>query len=200
MSGSSQQQSYGDAAWGPAGPHGRHEGSSRWGYGSAERQWHGGGPWGPGPWAWNPRAGRVLPIVAMVLGFIVFWPVGLAILGYNLWSGRMTCWGRRHHAERSGERGYGAPPWARGQGGQAPWSLWRDWCQGTGRPASSGNHAFDEYRAETLRRLEEEQQEFSAFLERLRFARDKSEFDQFMNERRTRPASDQPPAEGEGRS
>ena len=51
---------------------------------------------------------------------------------------------------------------------------------------SSGNHAFDEYRTETLRRLEEEQREFKEFLERLRFAKDKTEFDQFMAERRNR--------------
>ena len=56
------------------------------------------------------------------------------------------------------------------------------------RPAAPrGNHAFDEYRAETLRRLEEEQKEFASFLERLRFAKDKAEFDQFMAERRSRP-------------
>jgi hypothetical protein len=51
---------------------------------------------------------------------------------------------------------------------------------------ASGNRAFDEYRADTLRRLEEEQGEFAQFLERLRFAKDKAEFDQFMAERRPR--------------
>ena len=51
---------------------------------------------------------------------------------------------------------------------------------------SSGNRAFDEYRTETLRRLEDEQREFRDFLERLRFAKDKTEFDQFMAERRNR--------------
>ena len=40
---------------------------------------------------------------------------------------------------------------------------------------------------ETLRRLEEEQREFRDFLDRLRMAKDKSEFDQFMAERRDRP-------------
>jgi class 3 adenylate cyclase len=38
----------------------------------------------------------------------------------------------------------------------------------------------------TLRRLEEEQREFHDFLARLRMAKDKAEFDQFMAERRTR--------------
>ena len=59
-------------------------------------------------------------------------------------------------------------------------------------PPSSGNRAFDEYRAETLKRLEEEQKEFRDFLDRLRFAKDKTEFDQFMAERRNRP-SEPPP-------
>jgi hypothetical protein len=49
---------------------------------------------------------------------------------------------------------------------------------------STGNRAFDEYRSETLRRLEEEATEFHAFLQRLRHAKDKAEFDQFMAERR----------------
>jgi len=47
----------------------------------------------------------------------------------------------------------------------------------------TGNTAFDSYRAETLRRLEDEQHNFEAFLQRLRDARDKAEFDQFMDER-----------------
>ena len=51
----------------------------------------------------------------------------------------------------------------------------------------SGNRAFDEYRTDTLRRLEEEQREFQDFLGRLRMAKDKAEFDQFMAERRGRP-------------
>ena len=53
--------------------------------------------------------------------------------------------------------------------------------------ATSGNSAFDEYRAETLRRLEDEQKEFREFLDRLRQAKDKSEFDQFMTDRSRRP-------------
>ena len=54
-------------------------------------------------------------------------------------------------------------------------------------PHSSGNSAFDAYREETMRRLEEEQTAFNAFLTRLRDAKDKAEFDQFMNERRNTP-------------
>ena len=69
-----------------------------------------------------------------------------------------------------------------GQGGGGGW----------GFGPSSGNRAFDEYRSETLRRLEEEQREFRDFLGRLRMAKDKAEFDQFMAERRNRPAESGP--------
>ncbi len=58
---------------------------------------------------------------------------------------------------------------------------------------TSGNRAFDEYRTETLKRLEDEQREFRDFLERLRFAKDKTEFDAFMAERRNRPAPEAAP-------
>lgn len=51
------------------------------------------------------------------------------------------------------------------------------------RPRST---AFDAYRAETLRRLEEEQGRFDDFLGRLRAAKDKSEFDAFMDDRARR--------------
>ena len=65
------------------------------------------------------------------------------------------------------------------------------------RPAGSGRRAAitpsTSTARETLRRLEDEQREFKEFLERLRFARDKTEFDQFMAERRNRPSSTTPP-------
>jgi len=130
------------------------------------------------------EGGKLAWIVAMVLGFIVFWPIGLAILGYMIWSGRMGCSakrspGRWHTAHKAG-----------GSGG----SWWRD----RGRTASSGNHAFDEYRDETLRRLEEEQMAFHDFLERLRHAKDKAEFDQFMADRKRRSSGPAGPDTAEG--
>ncbi len=122
--------------------------------------------------------GKPAWIGVMVLGFIVFWPVGLAILAYLIWSGRMACWnhggpGRWHHQRVSREG-----PNANG------------WCRPRRRAASaSGNRAFDEYRKETVRRLEDEQEEFESFLERLRHAKDKAEFDQFMDQRGRQPES-----------
>ena len=57
---------------------------------------------------------------------------------------------------------------------------------GGGTHNTSGNRAFDEYREDTLRRLEEEERQFKEFLDRLRHAKDKAEFDQFMAEMRRR--------------
>ena len=120
-------------------------------------------------------------IVLMVLGFVFWWPVGLAILAFIFWSRNMGC--------HSGER------WQRKmQRMEDKMGRMRERMGGFGGwgPPSSGNHAFDEYRTETLRRLEDEQREFRDFLDRLRFAKDKSEFDQFMADRRNRPEP-QPP-------
>jgi len=129
--------------------------------------------------------GKPAWIALMVLGFMVFWPLGLAILIFSIWSGRMGC----------GRRGFGRWQFmeeGRGWGGRGGWG------GRFGGPPSSGNRAFDEYREETLRRLEEEQREFRDFLERLRLAKDKAEFDQFMADRRNRTQNppDQPEAHG----
>ena len=71
------------------------------------------------------------------------------------------------------------------------------WGYGGGRARdTTGNRAFDEYRAETLRRLEEEQREFMEFLDRLRHAKDKAEFDEFMAQRRHRSEGPMPQAQG----
>jgi hypothetical protein len=108
--------------------------------------------------------GKPAWIGLLVLSFVVFWPVGLALLAFLIWSGRMGCWKHAGHG-RWHDRMHSAPGrWYRMQ-------------------HSSGNRAFDEYREETLRRLEEEQRQFKEFLDRLRHAKDKAEFDQFMAER-----------------
>ena len=59
-----------------------------------------------------------------------------------------------------------------------------------GRFRTSGNQAFDQYKADTLRRLEEEQEQFDEFLARLRAAKDKAEFDAFMNEQADRKSQE----------
>ncbi len=105
---------------------------------------------------WLDERGKGAWIAAMVLGFIFFWPVGLALLAYMIWSKRMFKGSCSHH--RRAHHAHAAFK-------------------------SSGNTAFDAYKSETLRRLEEEQDAFEAFLNRLREAKDKAEFDQFMDDR-----------------
>jgi hypothetical protein len=131
--------------------------------------------------------GKPAWIALVVLGFMAWWPLGLAVLAFTVGSGRMGCgyhqggYGRWQHKM---ERMQAKMDWMRAKmGGGGPWNA----------APGSGNRAFDEYRTETLKRLEDEQREFREFLERLRFAKDKTEFDQFMAERRDRPAQDASP-------
>lgn len=132
--------------------------------------------------------GRPAWIALMVLGFILFWPLGLAVLAFLLGSGRMGCgW----HGERSRWQARWADKFERGKERFA--SEARAYASGY---QPTGNKAFDEYREETLKRLEEESREFADFLERLRLAKDRAEFDQFMSDRKSRPAP--PPAAREG--
>lgn len=109
--------------------------------------------------------GKPAWIITMVVGFLIWWPIGLGILAYLIWSGRMGCGNKQHWRQHFMQEA------KRFGGGFSAF-----------RP--TGNAAFDEYREETLRRLEDEAKEFQAFLDRLRKARDKAEFDQFMADRR----------------
>ena len=111
---------------------------------------------------WLDRKGKGAWIAAMVLGFICFWPVGLALLAYMIWSkkmfGKSRCCSRSTHFKAM-------------------------------RP--TGNQAFDAYKHETLTRLANEQEEFLAFLERLRQAKDRAEFDDFLKERDRKAKADE---------
>ena len=114
-------------------------------------------------------AGKWTPMntLLMILGFIVFWPLGLAMLAYILWGDRMEI-GKHWNSVKSEFSG------ARQSSGR-------------GFGHSTGNSAFDDYRKETLerleeehRRLKEEEKAFAEFMRDLRRARDKEEFEQFM--------------------
>jgi len=107
-------------------------------------------------------------IALMVLGFILFWPLGLITLFYLIWSGKMMCCIGRLASWKSDDL--------------------KRWKIPHGDLRSTGNVAFDEYRETTLKRLEEERQEFTHFLERLRRAKDQDEFDKFMAEQADRRA------------
>ena len=106
----------------------------------------------------------------MVLGFILFWPLGLITLMYLIWSGKMMCCiGRLASWKSDGFKGWSIP-------------------HGDARP--TGNVAFDDYREATLKRLEEEGREFTQFLDRLRRAKDQEEFDRFMAEQKAQHSTE----------
>lgn len=116
---------------------------------------------------WLDERGKAAWIAAMVVGFIVFWPIGLALLAYMIWGKQM--FGKSCKSRNTMHR--------------------------SAMMSSSGNSAFDAYKADMLKRLEDEQAAFGAFLDRLREAKDKSEFDAFMDERSRRRADEARKAE-----
>jgi hypothetical protein len=132
---------------------------------------------------WKP-----FEIAAMILGFIVFWPLGLAILFAKFW--------QRQHGHQGDLFAYAREKAAdfqqsfysqAGLGGQsAAASSWR----------STGNVAFDEWRESELARLEAErrklaeaERDFAQHIEELRRARDREEFESFMRARKGGTAS-----------
>lgn len=118
---------------------------------------------------WLDARGKGAWIALMVLGFIAFWPIGLAVLAYTIWSKRMFNGRNRMMTDCAPRMGRHMAAFR-----------------------SSGNAAFDSYKADMLRRLEDEQEAFESFLKRLRDAKDKAEFDQFMEDRASRSAEAQP--------
>ncbi len=140
-------------------------GSTRW------RGCAGGEPW------------KLVEVLAMVMGFIVFWPLGVAVIGWKFWQ------------RKSGYQGdivtFGREKW-NATWGAGRWRAAAGHWPGSGS-GSTGNRAFDEWRATELARLDEERQrliaaerEFADYMENLRHAKDREEFERFMTERRGR--------------
>jgi hypothetical protein len=128
--------------------------------------------------AWTP-----LTIALMVIGFMIAWPLGLVMLAYILW-GHKVPEVRQHFEEAKRD-------WHANK---------REWCGPRGASFSysrSGNTAFDDYRDRELkrldeerRRLEEDRKEFEEYVQNLRRARDKEEFDRFMQDRASKRGGD----------
>ena len=128
--------------------------------------------------------GRPAWIALTILGFMAWWPIGLAVLAFFIGSGRMGCW---HHSRR---RTVATPhgPLAIEDGAHAGEN--GPHAHQDGRRAAAATGGAPRHRAATApstiiapkrcARLEDEQREFKEFLERLRFAKDRAEFDQFM--------------------
>ena len=120
--------------------------------------------------AWTPAT-----IALMVLGFVVFWPLGLAMLAYILWGDRLESFKAdiNRATDSFSEKFRNVTPTA-------------------GMKSSrTGNVAFDEWREVELARLEEERKkldemrnEFDEYLRELRRAKDSEEFDAFMASRK----------------
>lgn len=163
-----------------------------WGAGHRAERGAAGDTWARRTWLgraedWLDERGKGAWIAAIVLGFVFVWPVGLALLAYAIWSKRMftrhACADRADRLHRHARRFGGA--------------AFR----------TSGNSAFDAYKADTLERLQREQEEFESFLTRLRESKDKAEFDQYMDERlraarapdSDAPGDDTPDMQGPGR-
>ena len=128
----------------------------------------------------------VAELLAMILGFIVFWPIGLAVLGWKLWQrksgyrGDFATMVQEKMAQAGGFARQWEGPFARSGSGRGGWGM-----------RQTGNTIFDEWRAAELARLEEErrkleaaERDFADYIANLRRARDREEFERFMNERR----------------
>lgn len=126
--------------------------------------------------AWLDGHGRKAWIGLSVLALIAFWPAAIALAAYTGITGRWDKGFYRTPAVQAGA--------SRAFGGA--YSV----------ANSSGNATFDAYKAEMLKRLEDEQAAFESFLSRLRAAKDQQEFDAFMADR-VRTASGAAPAASE---
>jgi len=127
--------------------------------------------------AWTPAT-----IALMVIGFMVFWPLGLAMLAYIIWGDRLD--GFKRDVNGATDRMFGACRKS---------TSWKS-------HARTGNVAFDDWREKELDRLAEERRkldetlaEFDSYARELRRAKDQDEFDRFMGERsRSTPARTEP--------
>jgi hypothetical protein len=134
-----------------------------------------------GFWLWWPIGLAILAVV--ILGHWLLWPLVFIALAFMIGSRQMGCWSHNGANRWENKLQRMQEKMDRVRSKMEGFKGGRDWW---GNPPSSGNRAFDDYRAETLKRLEDEQREFRDFLDRLRFAKDKTEFDAFMAERRNR--------------
>jgi len=125
--------------------------------------------------AWTPAT-----IALMVIGFVVFWPLGLAMLAYIIWGDRLDGFKRDVNRATDG--------------------VFAGCRRASRRPrAHTGNVAFDEWREKELERMAEERRkldetlaEFDDYARELRRAKDQEEFDRFMANRNkpTAPSTD----------
>jgi len=115
--------------------------------------------------AWTP-----VTIAMMIIGFMIYWPLGLAMIAYIVWGDRLD--GMKDDLNRATDKV-------------------SETFKSTTSASRTGNAAFDEWREVELTRLEEERQklnesvrEFEEYQRELRRAKDADEFETFMKSRK----------------
>jgi len=132
----------------------------------------------------------ILEIGAVLGGFVIFWPLGIAALilkrrNGEIWKGASdmqgpwTSWKSPRDAAEHFKSNFAGCS-----------SSWKRHSWGGQGFSATGNQAFDEYRKTKLdelealrRKLDEERAEFDTFLNKMRKAKDAEEFDRFMAEK-----------------
>ena len=112
---------------------------------------------------WAKRPGfNPYKALAVVAGLAIFPPLGIAALVWFIWNERR--WHRGGHGPRGSEGRHG--------------------CGHRGGMRRTGNVAFDEHRAKTLKDLEDEQQAFAEHRFEQRRKRDQEAFEAFQAKRK----------------
>ena len=118
--------------------------------------------------AWTP-----VTIAMMIVGFMIWWPLGLAMIAYIVWGDRLDTF--KSEVNRATDNAAG---------------LFKSGTSGLGNFGQTGNVAFDDWREGEMKRIEAERarlaearHEFDAYLRELRRAKDEEEFRLFMSER-----------------
>lgn len=132
--------------------------------------------------AWTP-----VTIAMMVIGFMIAWPLGLAMIAYIIWGDRLELFKQdiNKATDKVAETFKSATT--------------------PSKPARSGNTAFDEWRDTEFKRLDEERKkmdemraEFDEYQRDLRRARDGEEFEEFLKSRKRKPAPRSKKSGGDG--
>lgn len=118
--------------------------------------------------AWTP-----VTIAMMIIGFMIFWPLGLAMIAYIVWGDRLD----KFKSDVNAATDKASDMFTKG-----PVSFKSH--------ARTGNVAFDDWREAELKRLHEERMkldqmraEFDDYARELRRAKDEEEFKDFMSHR-----------------
>ncbi|MEE9314539.1 MAG: DUF2852 domain-containing protein [Rhizobiaceae bacterium] len=116
--------------------------------------------------AWTP-----VTIAMMIFGFMIFWPLGLAMIAYITWGDRLD----QFKADVNKATDKASDMFSKGP---------------SFKSAPTGNVAFDDWRETELKRLHEERMkldnmraEFDGYARELRRAKDQDEFDTFIASR-----------------